>query len=203
MITLGKTIYLKRSEGAQMPTDWSMCLNCKEKVLFDPLYYPDTLANPDSLILVCYRLVDPNCGFTRVCRNDIWISALYPIFYTNYSYAMFHWQFLPSFTTKWDFMANWRNAKNLTTNFLVFALYSSLPSYERYHGKRLGCWRSWIGTYWHWRNFGLDCFFHLGQLCCYSTQNSLKCSDTLFLHFYDKWNKNWLYFYWDSRQSIN
>ena len=27
-----------------------MCSDCKEKVLFDPLYYPDTLVNPDTCL---------------------------------------------------------------------------------------------------------------------------------------------------------
>merc|ERR1712004_590349 len=79
-------------------------------------------------------VVDPNSDFTRICGDDIWIFAINAFFHPNHSYAMFHWQFLPSFTAKWDFVANRRNAQNLTTNFLVFALYGSLSSYEGYHG---------------------------------------------------------------------
>ena len=46
-ITFEKIIFLKRSEGGQRPTKQSICRGCKEKVLLTPLYYPDTLVNPD------------------------------------------------------------------------------------------------------------------------------------------------------------
>ena len=49
-ITFIKIIFLNRSEGGRRPTKPSMCLGCKEKVLFAPLWHPDILGNPDTCL---------------------------------------------------------------------------------------------------------------------------------------------------------
>ena len=55
-ITFGNIIFIKRSEGLQKPTEQSMRRTCKEKVSLAPLYYPGTLANPDTCLGILYIL---------------------------------------------------------------------------------------------------------------------------------------------------
>ena len=49
-IIIAKIIFLTPSEGGWRPTKLSMCRSCKEKVLLAPLYYTDTLLNPDTCL---------------------------------------------------------------------------------------------------------------------------------------------------------
>ena len=51
-IPFRKIIILKSSDGGRRLNEQSMCLGCKEKVSLTPLYYLDTLENPDTCLSI-------------------------------------------------------------------------------------------------------------------------------------------------------
>ena len=57
MITFRKIIFLTLSKGGRRPIKQSMCRSCKEKVLLAPLYYTDTLVNPDPCHIEFHFLI--------------------------------------------------------------------------------------------------------------------------------------------------
>ena len=68
-IMVEKNYFSITSEEAQRPTERSMCVDCKEKVSLTPLYYPDTLVNPEITFIFGIKNKSLNPQFIDLYSN--------------------------------------------------------------------------------------------------------------------------------------